>query len=232
MASEPIRAGIDLSKRARIVTVLGTEGTGFMLAAALFFVGSGVLTQSGQPGASTPRPWMLSHALWVLAMTFVAIGTVRLVLNTPVRDTGFAGYVASGMAGLGVLHTLQWTTWVYVDIIAYQAGTHGILLPALFHPFGTGHMLMFAIIIGGAITSLAWALAQTPLIHWALPWLGGFAGVVTIVAGATSLLTFASVRSPISLLAIVSIAISFAWFFVLGVSVHRNHPPPEHRSVS
>lgn len=231
MASELVGPRSDLSKGARMVSVLGTEGTGFILAAALFFAGSGILTQTGQPGASTPIPWMVSHAFWVVAMAFVAIGTVRLVLNTPGLRTGLAGYVASGLVGLGVLHTLQWTTWVYVDVIAYQEGTHAILLPALFHPFGTGHMFVFAIILGSAITSLGWALTQTPLTHWVIPWLGGLVGMVSIFAGVVSLVTFASVRSPTSLLAIVSIAISFAWLFVVGVAVHRKHSVSDHRPI-
>lgn len=228
MASESIKATTEVPKHKRIITEMGTAGTGFILAAALFFVGSGILTQSGQPGASTPRPWMLSHALWVVAMTFVALDTVRLVKDIPKIRAGLAGYTASGLVELGVLHTLQWTAWVYVDVIAYKQGAHAILLPALFHPFGTGHMLMFAIIIGSAIMSLSWALTQTDLTHWVIPWIGGLVGLITIFAGVASLLTFAAVRSPISLLAIVSIAISFAWLSVLGVAVHRNHSNPDH----
>lgn len=232
MASESIKATTELPNHKRIVTEMGTTGTGFILAATLFFVGSSILTQSGQPGASTPRPWMLSHALWVVAMAFVALDSARLVLNIPKIRAGLGGYVASGLVGLGVLHTLQWTTWVYVDVIAYQQGTHAILLPALFHPFGTGHMLMFAIIIGSAITSLAWALTQSNLTHWIIPWIGVLVGIVTIFAGLASLVTFAAVRSPTSLLAIISIAISFAWLFVLGVALYRNRRMPDPRAAA
>ncbi len=226
MAMESIESRSKQLQRTRLIERVTTTGTGFILAAAFFFIGSGILTPTGQPGASTPIPWMLSHAFWVLAITFVAIGCIRLVRHTPVLRTGIAGYVAAGLIGLGLLHSLQWTTWVYVDVIAYEQGTHSILLPALFHPFGTGHMLMFAIIIGSTITTLAWALPKITLIHRVIPWFGGIIGMSTLFAGGVSLLTFAAVRSPSSLFAILSIAISFAWLFAVGVALYRNASQP------
>jgi hypothetical protein len=205
------------------------EGTAFVLAAATFFVGSAVLTRSGEPGASTPLPWMLSHVFWMVATAFVAIGTVRLVRNHSASGTGTAGYVASGLAGLGVLHTLQWATWVYVDVIVYRQGAHELLSAPLLHPFGTGHMLMFAVIIGSVITALAWTLASTESTHRAIAWLGGLIGVLTVVAGVASLVTFAPVRAPTSLTAIVAQALSFAWVFVLGAALSRGRSTPERR---
>lgn len=199
-----------------------TRGTAFLLAALAFFAGSAVLTRSGQPGASTPVPWMVSHVFWIVATAFAALGTVRLVRTVPALRTSIASYVASGLVGLGVLHTLQWATWVYVDVIAYQQGAHETLSPPILHPFGTGHMLMFAIIIGSAITALALALAGIGLMHRAIPWIGIFVGVLTVVAGVVSLVTFAPVRAPTSLVAIVSQALSFAWLFLVGVALYRD----------
>lgn len=227
MATDSVTARTERTISGRVTDVAHREGTAFVLAAATFFVGSAVLTQSGEPGASTPLPWMLSHVFWTVATTFVTIGTVRLVRNLPVLRTGISGYVASGLAGLGVLHTLQWATWVYVDVIVYRQGAHELLLAPLLHPFGTGHMLMFAIITGSAITALARTLASTGLTHRAIPWLGGLIGVLTVVAGVVSLVTFAPVRAPTSLVAIVSQALSFAWVFVLGVALSRGRSPPE-----
>lgn len=226
MATDAVTARSERTISGRVADAARTAGTAFVLAAVTFFVGSTVLTRSGDPGASTPLPWMLSHMFWVAATTFVAIGTVRLVRSLPALRTGIAGYVASGLAGLGVLHTLQWATWVYVDVIVYQQGAHELLSAPILHPFGTGHMLMFAIIIGGAITALAWALAHTTAIHRAIPRIGGLVGVLTVSAGVASLVTFASVRAPTSLVAIVSQALGFAWLFVLGVALYRSRSAP------
>ena len=227
MAIDSVTARTERTIRGRVTDVTHRKGTAFVLAAATFFVGSAVLTRSGEPGASTPFPWMLSHVFWMVATMFVAIGTVRLLRRTPVLRTGIAGYVASGLAGLGVLHTLQWTTWVYVDVIVYQQGAHELLSTPLLHPFGTGHMLMFAVIIGSAVTALAWTMASTTVTHRAIAWLGGLIGVLTVVAGIISLVTFAAVRAPTSLVAIVSQALSFAWLFVLGVALSRGRSTPE-----
>lgn len=227
MSTDCITAPTEQTIRRRIADVARTEGTGFVLAATTFFVGSGILTQSGEPGASTPIPWMWSHVFWVVATAFVAIETVRLVHNRPALRTGIAGYVATGLIELGVLHTLQWMTWVYVDVIARQQGAHDLLLLSLLHPFGTGHMLMFAIIFGSLIISLARALAQPSLIHWAIPQVGTLIGVVSVIAGVVSLVTFAGVRDPTSLVAIVFQAFSFAWLFLVGVALYRGHSMPD-----
>lgn len=222
MATESITAGTERTISERVANMAPKRGTAFLLGAIAFFAGSAVLTQSGQPGASTPVPWMLSHVLWIVATALVAIGTVRLIDTIPASWTGIAGYLAGGLFGLGVLHTLQWATWVYVDVIAYRQSAHETLSPPIIHPFGTGHMLMFAIIIGSAVTALAVALAGTQLVHRVLPWIGSLVGVTTTIAGVVALVTFVPVRSPISLVAIVSQAFSFAWLFVVGIALYRN----------
>lgn len=224
MATESITADTERTIGERIANVAPRRGTAFLLGAIAFFGGSAVLTRSGQPGASTPVPWMLSHVLWVVATAFVAIGTVRLIGTSPATRAGIAGCLAGGLVGLGVLHTLQWATWVYVDVIAYQQHAHETLSPPILHPFGTGHMLMFAIIIGSAITALAVALAGTQPIHRVLPWLGGLVGVTSALAGVVALVTFAPVRAPTSLVAIGAQAFSFAWLFAVGTALYRDDP--------
>jgi hypothetical protein len=224
MATESITAGTERTISERVANVASKRGSAFLLGAGAFFAGSAVLTQSGQPGASTPVPWMLSHVLWVVAMAFVAIGTVRLIGTIPATRSSIAGYLAGGLVGLGVLHALQWATWVYVDVIAYQQNAHETLSAPILHPFGTGHMLMFAIIIGSAITTLTLALAETQLIHRLLRWLGGLVGVTTALAGVIALVTVAPVRAPSSLVAIGAQACSFAWLFVVGIVLYRDDP--------
>lgn len=215
------------TKRKRILDAVDAKGTPFVLAAATFFLGSAVLTQSGQPGASTPMPWVLSHASWVVATAFAAFGTVGLIRAVPELRAGIAGYLAGGLLGLGVLHALQWTAWVYVDVIAYQQGAHDRLLPSILHPFGTAHMLMFAVVLGGAVTALAWALERASLTRRSIRWTGGIVGAVAVLAGAVSLVTFAPTRSPTSLVAILFEALGFAWLFVLGVALSRGRPASE-----
>lgn len=222
MATESIDIRTERRISGRIAGVVRTRGMAFLFGAIVFFAGSAVLTQSGQPGASTPVPWMVSHLFWFVASAFIAIGTIRIVRTIPQLRTSIAGYVASGLVGLGVLHTLQWATWVYVDVIAYQQGTRETLSPPILHPFGTGHMLMFAIIIGSATTALALALEGTRLTHRVIPWLGVLVGILTVLAGVISLATFAPVRSPTSLVAIISQALTFAWLFTVGIALYRD----------
>ncbi len=205
-----------------LTDVVDSRGIPFLAAAAAFFVGSGILTRSGQPGASTPVPWVASHAVWVVATALVAFGTVRLVRGVPALRTGTAGYVASGLFGLGVLHALQWTSWAYVDVFAYQQGSHELLSPPVLHPFGTAHMLAFAILVGSGVATLGWALARTDHAGRVLPWLGVAVGALTVLAGTVALLTFADVRTPASLAAIVLQAASFAWLGLVGVALARD----------
>ena len=193
------------------------DGAAFVVAAVAFFLGSGVLTQSGQPGASTPAPWMVSHALWVVATVFVALGTISLVRRTPALAAGLAGYVAGGAFGVSVLHALQWTTWVYVDVIAYGHGAHDLLFDPVLHPFGTGHALMYGVLVGGGVACLGWGLTRTRLTPPALDRAGIAVGTAAVLAAGTSLLTFAPVRSPASLATILLLAVSYGWLFALGV---------------
>lgn len=206
----------------RIVGAIRADGAPFVLAATAFFLGSGVLTRSGQPGASTPVPWLASHASWVVATAFVAVGTVRMVRRTPPLRTGVAGDVASGAFGLGVLHALQWTAWVYVDVTAYRHGGHGQLLEPLLHPFGTGHMLMYGVLVGVGVVALGRALTHATETHRVVDWTGIAVGTAAVLAATGALLTVAPVRSPLSLATIGLIAAAFGWLFVLGISLRRN----------
>ena len=211
-------ASTDSPTSRRVGRAIRADGAPFVLAATAFFLGSGVLTRSGQPGASTPVPWLASHASWVVATAFVAVGTVRLVRRTPALRTGIAGDVASGAFGLGALHALQWTAWVYVDVTAYRHGGHGPLLEPLFHPFGTGHALMYGVLVGVGVAALGRALTRTTATRRIVDRTGIAVGVAAVLAATASLLTVAPVRSPTSLATIGLIAAAFGWLFVLGIA--------------
>jgi hypothetical protein len=202
------------------------RGILFLAAAAAFFLGSGVLTRSGEPGASTPVPWLASHAIWVVATAFVALGALRLVSAVPSLQRGIAGYAASGLFGLGVLHALQWTAWVYVDVFAYRQGSHDLLSAPLLHPFGTAHMLVFAVLVGSGVATFARALAPTDVTGRAIPWLGLGIGALTVLSATVAILTVADVRTPASLAAILLQAVSFAWLGLVGIVLIRDRPVP------
>lgn len=223
MTTDAVTARTDRTT-STLADVVHSRGLPFLAAAAAFFVGSGILTQSGQPGASTPVPWLASHAVWVVATAFVALGAFRLVRGVPELRTGTAGYAASGLFALAVLHVLQWTSWVYVDVFAYRQGSHELLSPPVLHPFGTAHMLVFAILVGSGVATLAWAFVRTDAVGRVLPWLGVAVGALTVLAAAVALLTFADVRTPASLAAIVLQAASFAWLGLVGVALVRDRP--------
>jgi hypothetical protein len=185
-----------------------------------FFVASAVLTRSGQPGASTPVPWMASHALWVVATAFATLGVTTLVRRSALGE-GVAGWLAAGAFGLGTLHALQWTAWVYVDVVAYGQGAHAALFDPLLHPFGTAHALMYGALVGTGVASLGWALARASAARRALAYAGVAVGVVAVLAAATALVTVAPTRSPASLATIVLQALAYGWLLVAGVALHR-----------
>lgn len=189
--------------------------------AVAFFLGSGVLTRSGTPGASTPVPWMVSHALWFVATTLVTVGTATLVGAIPALRTGLAGYLASGSLGLGVLHALQWTAWVYVDVMARRTGGHELLLDPLLHPFGTAHALMYGVLVGGGVAFLGWGLAQADPTHRYVDRTGVVVGATTVLVATVSLLLVAPVRSPPVLAVIALLAVVHGWVFLVGVAVYR-----------
>lgn len=193
----------------------------FLAAAATFFLGSAVLTQSGQPGASTPAPWIASHGLWVAATAFVATGTVAASRRIPGLERSLAGPLARGAFGLGTLHALQWTTWVYVDVVAYQRGAHPQLLDPLLHPFGTGHMLMYGVIVGTGVAVLAWGCIRTERTPRAIDYAGVAVGTATVLAAVTSLVTFGDVKSATGLATILLLAVNYGWLTVFGIVLYR-----------
>lgn len=186
----------------------------FLLAAVTFFAGSAVLTRTGQPGAATPTPWMVSHLLWFVAAALLLAGTVAHVRRRP----GTVGLTAVGLAALGVLHTLQWATWVYVDVTAYRLGARGRLFDPLLHPFGTGHALMEGVLVGGVVALLGWRVARRTDARW-LGRAGVAVGAAAVLAGLVSLGRFAPTRSPTALATIGLIALGYAWVLLLGASL-------------
>lgn len=205
----------------RSVGTPSPAGALFVGAAAAFFLGGGVLTRSGSPGASTPVPWMASHVLWLAAAALATGGAAALVRRTRALETGVRGPLATGAFGLGVLHALQWSAWVYVDVVAYGHGGHDALRAALLHPFGTGHMLVHGVLVGAGAALLGWALARTAPTHRAVGLTGVAVGAATVVAALVSLATFAPVRSLPSLATIGLLAVVHAWLLVLGVALYR-----------
>lgn len=221
MTSEPATSERERGRTGTVAGIAAADGTPFVVAGAAFFLGSAVLTGSGEPGASTPVPWLASHALWTVATVVLTVGTVAVVRRFPRLETSAAGYVAIGAFGLGVLHTLQWTTWVYVDVVAYRQGGHGSLLEPLLHPFGTGHMLAYGVLVGGGVAATAWGLRRLTATHGALDYAGIAVGAATVVAAVAALLTVAPVRSPSGLATIVLLAVDYAWVAVLGIALNR-----------
>lgn len=195
------------------------------LGAVAFFAGSAVLTRSGQPGASTPVPWIASHFLWFVATGLVAVGAVALSRRRSGAVTGLAGTVAGGAFGLAVLHALQWMAWTYVDVFARQEGAHGRLHGPLLHSFGTAHALMYGVLVGCGVAALAWALTRTRATRRAVDYAGLAVGSATAVAASAALLTVADARTLPSLATIVLLAASFTWLFVAGLSVLRADGP-------
>lgn len=207
-----------------------TAGAAIALGAVVFFAGSAVLTRSGTPGASTPAPWLGSHFLWVVATGLVAVGTVALARRRANDGAGLAGTVASGALGLAVLHTLQWTAWVYVDVYARQQGAHGNFHGPLLHPFGTAHAMMYGVLLGCGVIALALALARSDATSRRLDSAGIAVGASLAVASSAGLLTVADVRTPVSLAAILLTAVAFAWLFGAGLSLVRFDARPRGRT--
>lgn len=201
------------------------DGLAIATGAVVFFAGSAVLTLSGQPGASTPVPWLVSHFLWVVATGLVAVGTLALRRRRPALDTGLPGTVAAGAFALATLHALQWTAWAYVDVYARRHGAHGTFHGPLLHPFGTAHALMFGILLGTGVAALALALSRTGMPRRLVTVVGVVVGAALVVAATAGLLTVADVRTPVSLATVLLTAVGFAWLFGAGFSVRRADAP-------
>ncbi|PSP48668.1 hypothetical protein BRC75_06125 [Halobacteriales archaeon QH_7_69_31] len=124
MSNEPANGRSARETTGRIAGTINADGAVLAAAATVFFAGSAVLTQSGQPGASTPVPWIASHFLWFVATGLAAVGVMALSRRREAFSAGIAAPVAGGAFGLAVLDALQWTAWVYVDIFARQEAAH------------------------------------------------------------------------------------------------------------
>jgi len=224
VANEPPTGRNARETPGRIPRTINAEGAVLAAAAVVFFAGSAVLTRSGQPGASTPVPWMASHFLWVVATGLAAVGIAALYRRREAFGGGLAGPVAGGAFGLAVLDALQWTAWVYVDIFARQEGAHESLHGPLLHPFGTGHALMYGVLVGLAVASLAWAVDRSRPTHWLLTYGGLAVGTATAVVAAVAIVTVADVREPASLATVVLLAASWGWLLAAGVALGRDGP--------
>lgn len=192
------------------------------LGAAAFFAGSALLTQSGQPGASTPVPWVGSHAIWAVATALVAAGTVRAIRSLP-GPRRLADDLAAGALGLATLHALQWLAWTYVDVLARRSGEHELLHPSILHPFGTAHALLYAALLGSGVALLARRLArtETTATHRVLNWAGVALGATAVAASLASLAAVLDVPHPVVLAVVLLTGALHAWLLAAGASLAR-----------
>lgn len=194
----------------------------FLVAALPFFIGGAIVIWTEVPPSLSPRLGMLSHALWALAIVILALGAVTLLRSLETLRGGLAGYLATGVLGLGVLHGLQWVTWAYVDVRAARENEHGVVLETIIVPFGAGHLLMYGLLLGTGIALLGWALRQTELTHRTVPWVGVILGAVTALSWTMTLL-FAMGGGEnghiLFDLATLLLPLLYLWGMILGISM-------------
>lgn len=203
-------------------SALRRAGGTLALGAAAFFAGSAVLTQSGQPGATTPVPWVVTHAIWAVATALVAAGTVHAIRSLP-GPRRLVDDLAAGALGLATLHALQWLAWTYVDVLARRSGEYELLHPAILHPFGTAHALLYALLLGSGVALLAWRLAGTEaaVTHRYVNWAGVGLGATAVATALASLAVVLDVPNPVVLAVVLLTGALHAWLLATGVSLTR-----------
>ncbi|UHQ95031.1 hypothetical protein [Haloterrigena alkaliphila] len=198
---------------------------GLTLSGIPFFVGGVLVIEAETPPSGAPLLGMLSHALWALAIVILTVGVVALLRAIPALRRGLAGYLGSGVLGLGVLHGLQWVTWAYVDVRgARETDRSELLLDAIIVPFGAGHLLMYAILMGAGIALFGWAIRQTEFVSRYVAGTGVGLGVITILTALYPLLLGLGGGSEGHVLfdiATLLIPVLYVWTMVVGVLVYR-----------
>lgn len=209
----------------------GTSDDLVVAAAALiiagipFFAGGALVIEAETPPSGSPLLGMLSHALWALAIAILAFGVVGLLRWVPALRRGLAGYLAAGVLGLGVLHGLNWVTWAYVDVRgASEVERSDVVLDAIVVPFGAGHLLAYAILLGTGIGLLGWALLRADVVHQYLAWAGVGLGALAVVSATVSLVLAFGGGSEGHVAfnaAILLLPVLYMWAMSLGVSIYR-----------
>ena len=203
---------------------------GFTLASAAliaagvpFFVGGALVVQTGTPPSSAPTLGMLSHVLWALAIVLLTVGVAALLRYSEALRAGLAGYLATGVLGLGVLHGLQWVTWAYVDVRGARSDGHDLVFEAVIEPFGAAHLLMYSILLGSGIALLGWALRRTRITRRLVDWTGIALGVLTVGTATISLVAVYggdSVGRALFDTATLLLPVLYLWAMALGGDIY------------
>lgn len=189
-----------------------------------FVVGGALVIVADTPPSASPTLGMLSHAMWALAVVVLALGVAALLRYTPALRVGLAGFLSTGVLGLGVLHGLQWVTWAYVDVRGARSEGHDLVLETVITPFGAGHLLMYAVLVGTGIALLGWALRRTDLARRSVAWAGVVIGALTVGTAVVPLLSGFGGGSEGHVLfdvATLLLPVGYLWAAVLGTTLAR-----------
>ncbi|MHC3438320.1 hypothetical protein ACYJ1Y_09515 [Natrialbaceae archaeon A-gly3] len=196
----------------------------FLLGAFVFLVGGAISIVADPPPSTAPVLGMVSHALWALAVTLLALGTATLLRSLATFREGVAGYLAAGSFGLGVLHGLQWLTWAYVDVRAAESGEYDLALETVIEPFGAGHLLAYGVLVGGGIAFLGWAVVRSELHrHRPVGWAGVVVGIAAAITAVISLLAVLSGGGDGHVLFNIStllLPVGYLWAAILGIVLY------------
>jgi|AntDeeMinimDraft_4_1070355.scaffolds.fasta_scaffold00004_94 hypothetical protein len=197
-----------------------------ILAGVPFFVGGILVIEAETPPSGAPLLGMLSHALWALGITILAFGVVALLRAIPELRRGLAGYLGAGVLGLGVLNGLQWVTWAYVDVRGAREIERGDqILDTIVVPFGAGHLLMYAIILGTGIALFGWALRRTELVSRYVVGAGVGLGVLAVITALYPLLSAVGGGSEghvIFDVATLLLPVLYLWATAVGITMYRH----------
>lgn len=205
-------------------TGLTIAGGVLATAAVPFLVGGAIVIYTDTPPSLAPTLGLLSHALWAVGVTMLAVGVGALLRWVDALRTGLAGYLAVSALGLGVLHALQWVTWAYVDVRAARTGEHDLVLDAVIVPFGAGHLLTYCLLVGTGVACLGWALRRTSVTHRYVGWAGFALGALTVgTAGISLVFAFSggSDGHPLFNAATLLLPVVYLWASVVGIAVYR-----------
>ncbi len=162
---------------------------GTVLAATVTFLVSGALVIVADPPPSdAPVLGVLAHGLWALSVSLLAVGVLSAVWVLPALRRRLSGVLSVGALGLGVVVGIQWLTWAYVDVRAAEQADYELALATVITPFGAGHVLMYAILLGAGIAWFAWALVAATVVGRVTGSVGVVVGVLTAAVAAVSLL--------------------------------------------
>lgn len=137
----PVSSAADRSTRPSIASAA------LALAIVPFVAGGALVVAVEVPPSASPTAGVLMHGLWTLGTATLTLGVVDLRHRSRALRDGLAGYLSVGILGLAVLHSLQWTTWAYVDVRAARTDQYQLVLETLVVPFGAGHLLAYCILL-------------------------------------------------------------------------------------